>query len=310
MNNNPSTLLIGATGLIGSTLGCLLTKHGYPVRVLLRHEQELSKLTFKPTEICFGNMDDQPFLTECISNTAFVLYFANSSIPTDSPNDPIHEITRTLPSLHQLLQAITGSNAHLIYPSSGGAVYGNTLHQANESTSLNPTSSYALGKVLSEEIIKFYAATQKIKFSILRYSNIYGATTPRKRLQGIIDTFLDNTKMQKISSVWGNPNTIRDYLHVHDAANAVLEILNQPQPAMNEIFNVGSGQSCDIKTILEIINEVTNGKHQYQITHDQFAGPQSSVININKFISAYPNWKMNFDLRQGIMHTWKQKQIT
>jgi UDP-glucose 4-epimerase len=242
-----------------------------------------------------------------MSHIQFILYFAISSIPSDSPLNPIHEITNTLPSLHLLLEAMSGTNKHLIYPSSAGSVYGNRNENAIELTPLKPSSSYALGKVFSEDMIKFYGSINKIQYSILRFSNIYGSITRRKRLQGIIDHFLDNTILQKKSSVWGSLDTSRDFLYVEDAASAILEIIKAPSHAINEIYNIASGKAYRIQDVLEIIQEITEGQHQYETSVGNFTGPVQTLIDVKKFKNAYPNWQLRFDLYQGILRSWQQK---
>ncbi len=307
--SHKSVLLFGATGLIGSELGKQLVQQGVHVHAALRQPEDEIRLAFKPAAIHVIDFHQPASLQQAMKDVDYVLYFAAFSIPAQSPLDPVNEFTHTLPALRHTLEAMKGKRPHFIFPSSGGAIYGEIKGAANETSPLHATSSYALGKILSEQLIHFYSANHQIPFTILRFANVYGSTQKRLLPQGIIDRFLDNTLQGKSSPIWGDVNITRDFLHASDAAKAVIAVLNNADNGLNQTFNIASGQSHSIKDVLDIIHEVTDGKHTYENMQENFAGIKSCQLSNDKFRKAYPAWECKLDLREGIKQTWNGKII-
>lgn len=306
-NNNSSVLLIGATGLLGAATGIRLNSEGFRVIVFLRHGREYL-LRFPATEIRFGDLESVESLVEALQGVDTVLYFPAMSVPGKSPFSPKHEIISTLPCITNVLEAMTIVGCpNIIFPSSSGAVYGDTQIPAAETFPMLPGSSYALGKILSEELIRFYARLNKLTFTILRFSNIYGSSVPRTSIQGIIDRCLDDACSGQVTPVWGSLETKRDYLFVDDAAASVLFVLKEPQLSRNQIFNVGSGVSTSLREVLSIIGQVTRGCHAYKVEGGLFSGPLASQIQIGKFLQTFKKWHLSVDLRKGISTTLERK---
>ena len=77
----------------------------------------------------------------------------------------------------------------IVFPSSGGTVYGNVDSGiARETDTLRPTIPYGIGKMMCEEILQYYAQFG-ISSTILRVGNVYGSPLARISNQGVIDVF-------------------------------------------------------------------------------------------------------------------------
>jgi UDP-glucose 4-epimerase len=300
-------VLFGATGLIGNRLGALLTQQGYQVRAVLRPGASAEHLLFEPYDVVYADLSNIEQLEKAVADAKAILYFISTSIPKSSYNDPSIELSSSLPALLNLLKAMVNqkSNARLIFPSTGGAIYGSCDEtSASEETDLAPLSGYALGKAMSEQLIQFYARRFDIAYTILRISNVYGCAHPRKIAQGIIDVFLDNTLKGQTSPIWGSLHVERDYIFVDDVASAVAKVLSSS--STNKIYNIGASKSYSLKQILEIIDVITEKAHRYNIESNEFQGVQRSAIDCSLFKSDTA-WEPEVSLEEGIRQTWLRK---
>ncbi len=232
---------------------------------------------------------------------------AATSVPADSPADPAGELAGGLPALNGVLRelaAATGGSGRLIFPSSGGSVYGDLSGPADEATPPAPRSAYALGKVMAEELVRFWSRTSGLGHDILRFSNVYGSGAHRTRPQGVIDVFLDDALADRPSHVWGSLEIERDFLFVDDAADAVLRV-TQAAPS-NRCFNVGQGETRSLRELLAIITEVTEGRHRWLQAGDHAPGVRRSAMRADAFSTAY-GWAPRWTLEAGVRETWKRK---
>ena len=301
-------LLIGATGLCGGAVGERLLKDGWSVRAHLRPGRNRQDLTFAADEIAFGGLLSQAELEAAMANIDIVLYFASSSVPATSARDPTIEFESSLVCLNNTLLAMSRAGVpRIVFPSSGGTVYGPVETEATEDQPLAPTSGYGLGKVLSEETIKFYARTHGLTYTILRLTNVYGSAKRRHSPQGVIDIFLDDALNGRISQIWGSLDIERDYLFVDDMAGAVSAVL-QTEAGVAEIFNVGAGESVALSEVVSVIQKVTDGRHRFELDPAKPQGVKRSAID-SSLIRLKTGWTSAHSLVEGIEQTWRRKQI-
>jgi UDP-glucose 4-epimerase len=133
----------------------------------------------------------------------------------------------------------------LIFASTGGAIYGNPKKlPADEHTTSNPLSPYALTKQLAEETIKYFAREREMEYTILRYANVYG---PRQRAQGgagVFPIFSEQIAQNIRPTIFGDGKKTRDYVYVGDVARASVFALRPGKRG-------GSGETINIATARE-----------------------------------------------------------
>lgn len=297
-------LILGAAGLLGGAAGALLSSRGVPVRALVRSRAAADRLAFAPSSVVLGDLTEG-LPPEALEGVAAVAYMAASSVPADSPGDPRGEFSRTLPALNGVLSALAEKGGRIVFPSSGGSVYGERAEPADEGSGLSPRSSYALGKVLAEETVRFYGRVHGVGFDILRFTNVYGSPHPRLRPQGVIDVFLDDALAGRPSTVWGSLQVERDFLFVDDAAEAVVAVL--ARPASHAVYNVGAGRTRSLDEVLQAISAATGGRHVWTRRGDHDAGVARSAVNVDRFVADH-RWRPAWDLEAGVAETWARKQ--
>ena len=173
-----------------------------------------------------------------------------------------------------------------------------------ESTELNPLSSYGQGKLLSEEVIKFYSRVHNIDYLILRISNIYDCHFYRKVEQGVIDIFIQNILNSKDISIWsGAENSVRDYIFIDDFCDALITLLNRSK---NGIYNVGTGEGRKLIDIIQIIERVLE-REAVIVRKDNYSGVTRNVLDISK-IKEDCEWSPKYNLEEGIKKTINRKK--
>jgi UDP-glucose 4-epimerase len=299
-------LLIGATGLCGGAVGARLVEKGWSVRAFLRSGRNPLDLVFRTDEIVFGGLLSQADLQAAMEGVDAVLYFASTSVPATSAKDPTIEFETSLVALNNTLLAMTRAGVRrILFPSSGGTIYGPVQEQVAETTPLAPTSGYGLGKLLAEEMIKFYARAHGLTYTVMRLTNVYGSAKRRMSPQGVVDVFLDDALNGRTSQIWGSLEIERDYLFVDDMADAVFAALNADKAA-NEVFNVGASSSVKLAQIVDQIGAVTNGRHAYQIDASKPSGVLRSAVDCSHIRSTI-GWTPKYSLAEGIELTWRRK---
>jgi len=140
-----------------------------------------------------------------------------------------------------------------IYFSSGGTIYGNRTDTTPfvETDSIAPISYYGWSKQMMENGIKYVHRTEGLDYLILRPSNPYGHGQRLHAQQGLIAVALGKIFANEPITVWGDGNSVRDYIYIDDLAKIVCQLMKQN--VKNTILNVGSGVGYSIN---DIINEL------------------------------------------------------
>jgi UDP-glucose 4-epimerase len=114
-----------------------------------------------------------------------------------------------------------------------------------------PISTYGASKLACEALITAYAYTYGFKAIIYRLANIVG---PRSR-HGVIFDFVEKLRRSPGQlEILGDGTQTKSYLYVKDCIDAILLGLDKSS-AQVEIFNVGSEDQADVKTVAQIVIE-------------------------------------------------------
>lgn len=205
----------------------------------------------------------------------------------------------------QLLEHICSlPNSNLIFISSGGAVYGTpTKSIIDETHSTNPVSSYGLTKLVVEKYLHLFRIHKALKYIVIRPSNLYGVGQNFNTPQGIISHILKAILEKRPIEIWGEGNSLKDYLHIDDFTKALTKVVLKPN-FDHPVLNLSSGYSSSINELISIIESLTNQdlKKKY-LTEKKFDVPEI-LIDSDKFRSIY-KWNPKINIQLGIEKTIK-----
>lgn len=303
-------LVIGATGLLGYGVTKQLYRDGWEVRAIGR--ENVAKTEIFPNEIEYisGNFYDEKFLINSLRGIDKVFFFLSSTFPSTSSNSLEFEIAKTAKGLDYLIRKMIYLDIEeIVYPSSGGTIYGNANNEyLKETDVLNPITPYGVGKKFCEDILKFYSKFG-ISSTVLRVGNVYGSYFSRNVNQGVIDIFIQKSMAGESATIWGDALTdIRDYIYIDDFSEAVASIGKYRANGI-EFYNVGSGIGTKLDSIISIINKYASNPLKFDYVENNSASSiKRIVLDINK-IKNKTGWKPRFDIDKGIAETIKKRYL-
>ena len=254
-------LITGGAGYLGSVLSKKLLNKGYYVRILdplIFGKESINELFNYPNcDIQIGVSDDKYMLKRCLKDIYAVIHLSGLS------NDPSCEINSDLTrkanveTTRILLELSKNIGVKRFIYASSCSVYGFNHDLLTEESPLNPLTAYAKSKVDSEKII-LPEHNDDFTTVALRKSTLYGPSS-RMRFDLVINTMTgialtDNKIIVNGGEQW------RPFLHVSDAADAYIFMLEAPSGKINgEIFNVGSNaDNLKILDLAKIISRFLN----------------------------------------------------
>jgi len=188
----------------------------------------------------------------------------------------------------------------IIYAQSGGCVYGEPIELPSpENHVIQPIDPYGVSKYPMELYLKAYAHQYEIKYTILRYPNVYGPRQDYTGEAGVVSIFARQMLLGTQVIINGTGEQLRDYVYCTDIALANLLALEKGD---NEIFNVGSGFSTSVNQIFAMMKEIT-GYQREAVYGPSLPGEVStSYLNSNK-AERELKWKSTVPLCVGLRNT-------
>lgn len=299
-------LILGGNGFLGSHLAEGLVKRGYDVRVFDSFQTDMANLeTIKgKIEIMSGDFLDHADLLRALKGMDYVFHYISTTVPSTAVKDPIYDVQTNVIGTVRLLQlAVASKVKRVIFPSSGGTIYGepNSV-PVRETHALNPMDPYGISKLAIEKYLSYYNRAHGLDYLILRYSNPYGERQNPHGQQGVIPVFLNRIKMGERPVIYGDGSVERDYVYVGDATEATIAALERK--TAHKIFNVGSGAGTSLNQLVKIMSGVAGKKIEPIYTEDTAVRVQKIILDVSR-IRDEVGWKPRTGLQAGMEKTWR-----
>lgn len=182
-----------------------------------------------------------------------VIHLIGTTVPSISNENIIYDIDSNLVNTIKLLNIMKQYQIkNIIFPSSGGTVYGILKKEHKESDPTTPVCSYGIMKLTTEKYLYLYNYLYGINFLILRPSNPFGEYH-KSIQQGLINVVLEKILNGKTIEIWGDGSVVRDYIYIKDLVRIIVDLIEKN--IQDEIINIGSGRGYSINEILTIIRE-------------------------------------------------------
>jgi len=219
-----------------------------------------------------------------------------------SEKDPIYDARNNIiGTINLLLLAKKYQVEHFIFASSGGTVYGEAeILPTAEDYHLNPLSPYGCSKVAGEFYIRSLLKDSGIKYTVLRYGNIYGPRQNPLSEAGVIVIFITSILKGEVCTIFGDGEQTRDYLHVYDCVAANLLALDHPPG----IYNIGTGIETSVNQLIEILKEIVGRDFEYQHGPPRPEEIRKSCLDWKRAREVL-NWRPRTSLRSGIAETYR-----
>lgn len=298
-------LVIGAGGFLGRHLVSALVGAGYRVRALDLHAPSSLLTTALPSvEHVTGDAKDSAIAQICLRGVDFLFPFASSSLPVTSNVDPLGDVRVNLAeNVNLFLEASRAGVRKIVFPSSGGTVYGEpSASPTSEIESTDPISSYGIMKLASEKYLNLMYHLHGMEYTVLRYGNPYGnGQDPSKRF-GAIGVFLSALAEGRPIDIWGDGSAVRDFLYIDDAISATMRTL--AYSGGHRIFNIGSGVGTSLQGLIQLLEHVTHKTVRIVYHPARKADVGRIVLDIRRAKSELA-WEPLVPLQEGVERMWR-----
>ena len=173
---------------------------------------------------------------------------------------------------------------------------------------LEPTNeAYAIAKIAGIKLCQSYRKQYGCDFIAAMPTNLYGPNdnfdlTSSHVLPAMIRKFHE-AKMARRRDVviWGTGQPRREFLHVHDLADACVFLMQHYDAA--DHINVGTGEDLSIGELAELIREVVYPDAQIVFDTDKPDGTPRKLLDVSRLHDL--GWRHTIGLRQGISQTYE-----
>ena len=276
--------ITGITGMVGSHLAdYLLENTDWEIHGLIRWRSPLDNIEGLVKNINnkdrvflhYGDLRDPQSINKVVSEVTpdYTFHLAAQSYPKTSFDAPIDTYDTNISGTSVLLEALKNyAKESCIHICASSEVFGRVSKEKlpiNEECSFHPASPYAISKVGTDLVGRFYAEAYQMKVMTTR---MFTHTGPRRG-----DVFAESTfakqialaEMGKIDPVIkvGNLNSMRTIADVRDAVRAY-HMLVTVNPISGEYYNIGGNHSCTIEKILNDLINMSPLKSKLKIEVD------------------------------------------
>ena len=163
-------------------------------------------------------------------------------------------------STERIFSACADQGVKRVIFASSAAVYGSSANPTKIiGQEAPPESPYAQTKLAGEDLARKYA-TNKCKFSVFRFFNVYGtgqdADSP---YASVIPKFVSLSCRNETIKIEGDGKQTRDFIHVSDVANTLISACSTIPECSYEIINLGTGKGTSVidfaSLLLQILKE-------------------------------------------------------
>jgi UDP-glucose 4-epimerase len=176
-----------------------------------------------------------------------------------STRDPAFDARcNILGSLNLMESCARHTVGKVIYVSTGGAVYGEprTLPVPEEHP-IQPISHYGVSKHTVEHYLHLYALQHGLRWTVLRYPNVFGPRQNPHGEAGVIAIFTGQLLAGQTPQIFGNGSKTRDYVFIEDIVRGNLAALDRGD---DRIYNLGSGiETSDLQVYEAVRAAVGSG---------------------------------------------------
>lgn len=226
-----------------------------------------------------------------------------------SPKSPFeYQLQINAEGTRRLLQAVVDNALRpKVIIVGSAAEYGLRDDSVDENMPCYPDGEYGISKLAQTQIAQSFAKRFDLPVTIGRVFNVYGQTERHLAVASLAAQIVQAEALYPIPSevqVY-NLRSWRDFIHVDDVANALVALSdNQSQNELSgQIYNIGSGHSTAISTILDLLLEQSSlGKEALKKVSLKLHGMQREDISwadISK-IRQHTGWEPQISLAQGL----------
>lgn len=294
-------VVTGGAGFIGSHVVDQLIKNNHQVAII--DNLSTGKEEYVSSDAAFYKMSIlEPELDAVfrLEKPEVVIHQAAQISVQQSLQDPVHDLRVNVEGTLRLLELSRRFGVRKFIYASSAAVYGNPQYLGiDEAHPIRPMSFYGLSKYFSERYICLYAELHQLRYTILRYANVYGIRQDPKGEGGVVSVFVDKLLKGEKPVIFGDGEQTRDFVYVEDVAKANIAALTCGD---NAVINIGTGDPTSVNELLGLMNEL-NGTDVLPDYQPERPGDIRHSYLKNDKARSILGWEPEVTLREGLKRT-------
>lgn len=285
-HSDPGTvLLVGGAGYIGSIVARRLLESGCKVRMLDRLvygyaaiEDILQHPNF---QLIVGDCRNIQTVVRAVKGTTTIIDLAAIVGDPACEEDRQTALETNYAATRMLIEIAKGFRIRRFLFASSCSVYGATDTVVDEESPTSPISLYAQTKVDSEQAL-LRARNEFFNPTILRFATVFGFSH-RPRFDLVVNLLTAKAHQEGAITIF-NGTQWRPFIHVRDAADAILHVMNAPLGLVSgQIFNVGSP---DLNyTLAQVADKIREEFPATRVEHVENTDRRNYRVSFNKIRS-------------------------
>ena len=320
--------ITGITGMVGSHLAdYLLANTDWDIYGFARWNDDLSNINHLlplinkkvRLNLIYGDLNDLASLTHSLSDVKphYVFHLAAQSYPQTSFSAPLDTLETNIMGTAKLLEAIRILDLDpIIHVCASSEVFGRVPKKylpIHEEVPFHPASPYAISKVGTDLIGRFYAEAYDL---FVMTTRMFTHTGPRRG-----DVFAESTFAKQIAMIEagkiepvikvGNLDSLRTWSDVRDAVRAY-HMLVTMDPVPGEYYNIGGTFSCTVRDMLDHLLSLSTVKDiKIEVDKDRLRPIDADlqVPDTNKFTS-HTGWEPEIPFEKtmsDLLEYWRNR---
>jgi GDP-mannose 4,6-dehydratase len=324
-----TAFITGITGMVGSHLAdYLIEKTDWKIVGLIRWRSPLDNISHliertnknDRIKLLYGDLGDSISIEAAISEAKpdYVFHLAAQSFPKTSFTAPLDTMDTNIQGTARVLEAIKNHvPGAIIHVCSSSEVFGRVPPEKlpiDEECTFHPASPYAISKVGTDLIGRFYAEAYGLTVMTTR---MFTHTGPRRG-----DVFAESSFAKQIALAEagfiepvvkvGNLKSLRTVADVRDAVYAYYLLVTK-NPIAGAYYNIGGQHTAEIGEILDHLISISTISQKLKIEVDpdrlRPIDADLQVPNTSKFEN-HTGWKQAYTFEEtmkDLLDYWRKK---
>lgn len=274
-------VVTGGSGFVGSNTIPLLEKEGYKV-----FNYDLKE---------GYDIRNKQQLIDAIDSGDKVLHLAAIARFAEADADPLVAWETNVLGTRNVAEVCEEMGADRMVYSSTGSVYMPIDKEPpiTEDFSAKGNSVYGCSKYIGEQSIK--QSLKEVPYVILRYAHLYGEG---KVGHGAIGGFISRMERGMAPTLYGGKQS-NDFTYVKDIALANLMALEAPETALNDVYNIGTGEEISTEDCFNIMADRFGYHKEFEMFPARTVDPLRFVFDVKKAYEKF-GFTAKYNFKDGL----------
>jgi GDP-mannose 4,6-dehydratase len=321
--------ITGVTGMVGSHLAdYLLANTDWDIFGMCRWRSPLDNISHlipqinqgKRLHLVYADLRDSASIDYAIKEVApdYVFHLAAQSYPQTSFTAPLDTYETNIQGTARILESLRHHKKDaIIHICASSEVFGRVPKDKlpiDEECTFHPASPYAISKVGTDLVGRFYAEAYQMTVMTTR---MFTHTGPRRG-----DVFAESTFAKQIAMIEkglispvvkvGNLDSLRTFADVRDAVAAYYTLVTH-NPIGGEYYNIGGTYTCTVRELLEYLISISTAKETITTEIDpQRLRPIDADLQVpdTRKFEKHTGWKPQITFEktmQDLLDYWRQR---